>query len=335
LLRITQLILRLSAAAAPLLLLAGCGYVGGPQTPLANVPAKVGDLAAVERGGVIIVHFSVPQLTTELHPIPKPVKLDLRIGPSPQPFQQDQWLAHAKSIPDVKVDQSVATAEIPVADWVGQETVLAVKVIGANGKDAGWSNYAIVKVVAAPQVPADFKVENTATGVHLTWAGPGDQFRIIRRTNTMEPWTVMMTATTHEWTDTSTEFGKPYIYEVQTLVNVGENKFAESELTAPMSITPIDVFPPAAPAGLRADVSPASIELVWDRNSEADLAGYRVYRATGDGPFEKIAETSEIPSYSDHAVEHGKTYRYAITAFDSSPKQNESQQSQPVTAVFQ
>ena len=34
------------------------------------------------------------------------------------------------------------------------------------------------------------------------------------------------------------------------------------------------------------------------------------------GFVEKLAELSVVPTYSDRAVEAGKTYRYAITAVD-------------------
>jgi hypothetical protein len=328
---------RISAAlaAAVLLLYAGCGYVGGPLKPLANVPAKVTDLAAVQRGAVIIVHFPVPQLTTEAQPISKPMKLDLRIGTTPEPFNSAQWLDHAKPLTGITVNQGIATLEIPIAEWTGKLAILGVRVVSANGKDAGWSNYQAIHVVPAPQVPVNLKLDNRAEGVHMSWSGSGNQFRIVRRGSPDEAWAVVATLDSHEWTDTSTEFGKLYFYEMQSLVDVGDHKFAESDFTAPGDITPIDVFPPAVPTGLRADVAPASIELVWDRNTEPDLAGYRIYRSTGDGPFEKLAESNEIPNYSDRAVEHGKTYHYAITAFDRSTPPNESARSGAVKTTFQ
>ena len=322
-------------AAAVLLLSAGCGYVGGPLKPLANVPAKVANLAAVQRGSIIIVHFTVPQQTTEARPIGKPVKLDLRIGSTPEPFNQAQWLDHAKPLGGIRVDQGIATLEIPIAEWTGKQAVLGVRVVGANGKDAGWSNYPAIRVVPAPQAPVNFKLDNRAEGVHMSWSGSGNQFRIVRRSGSADAWAVVATLDSHEWTDTSTEFGKPYSYEVQSLVDVGDRKFAESDLTAPGDITPVDVFPPAVPTGLRADAAPGSIELVWDRNTEPDLAGYRIYRSTGDGPFEKLAESNEIPNYSDRAVEHGKTYRYAITAFDRCTPPNESERSTALQVTYQ
>jgi hypothetical protein len=322
-------------AAASFLVSAGCGYVGGPLTPLANVPAKVSDLAAVQRGAIVIVHFSVPALTTERRPIPKPAKFDLRIGATPEPFNPAQWLDHTKPLTEIHINQGLATVEVPIQEWIGKTAILGVRVIGANGKDAGWSNYEAVHVVPAPAVPTGFKADNTANGVHLGWSGTGDEFRIVRRGAATEPWAVVATVDSHEWTDTSTEFGKLYSFQIQSLQKLGDGKFAESDLSSSQDITPIDVFPPAIPTGLRADAAPSSIELVWDRNTEGDLAGYRIYRATGDGPFEKLAECNEIPNYSDHAVEHGKTYRYAITSFDKSTPPNESERSGTVIATFQ
>src|SRR5262249_40891008 len=94
------------------------------------------------------------------------------------------------------------------------------------------------------------------------------------------------------------------------------------------SVTPIDKFAPAVPKGLNAIIATEGVELVWDRNTESDLAGYRLYRALGDGKFEKIADVSDTPSYSDRKLESGKRYRYAVSSVDR--LNNESAQSQPV-----
>jgi hypothetical protein len=61
---------------------AGCGYVGDPLPPLANVPGKIADLAAVQRGARLIVHFTPPAQTTEGFAIKTPLRLDLRVGTS-------------------------------------------------------------------------------------------------------------------------------------------------------------------------------------------------------------------------------------------------------------
>ena len=121
--------------------------------------------------------------------------------------------------------------------------------------------------------------------------------------------------------DEAAETGKTYSYLVQRIVPAGV-KTAESELSDPATITVKDTFPPAAPAGLRAIGATSSIELTWERNTEADLAGYRIYRSAGDGPFEKVGDAA-VPAYSDRAVEAGKPYRYRVTAVDASGTESE------------
>ena len=313
-------------------LLAGCGYVGEPLPPLANIPERVTTLAAVQRGSVVIAQFAVPLLTTEGQPIPKPAKLDLRIGPS-EPFQESEWAASAKQIPPAPAVNGIARYEIPSSEWTGKAVVLAVRVVAANGKAAPWSNFVAVPVVAAPPRPEAVTPVATAAGVKLTWRAQGSQFRVFRKPEGTEDFTLAATVDRPEWTDADAEFGKRCTYLVQTVVKLEDNKLAESDLSVEASISPVDTFPPAAPAGLHATAGPASIELSWDPNPEPDVAAYRVYRAVGGGAFEKIADLSAIPSYSDKTAERGKTYRYQITAVDKAG--NESERSSPADAVIE
>ena len=210
-----------------------------------------------------------------------------------------------------------------------KEVVIGVKVQGANGKDAGWSNFAIVPVVPAPEQPRGVRGEAVAGGVRVTWQAAGGSFRVYRRAGDA-PFAVVATPDRPEWTDTTAENGKPYDYLVQTVVKVGENREAESEPSATVQVTPVDKFPPAVPAGLQAAASPVSVELAWEPPGDADFAGYRIYRALPGADFALLAE-SAVPSYSDRSVERGKTYRYAVSAFDKSG--NESARSDEVEAT--
>jgi hypothetical protein len=142
--------------------------------------------------------------------------------------------------------------------------------------------------------------------------------------------TVQATVEKPEWTDANTDFGKRYTYMVETVVKLANDKEALSDPSEEATITPEDVFPPAAPSGLQAAAAPASIELAWNANTEPFLGGYRVYRSTAGGPFEKIAEVGVIPSYSDRQVEPGKSYRYAVAAVSKTG--HESPRSAPAEA---
>jgi len=319
---------------AAALALTGCGYIGNPLPPLANVPAPVTDLTAVEREDRIIVHFKLPTTTTENATIKSPLKLDLRIGTAATgPFHAAEWAAQAKPAPPGPVEGGVATYAISAAEWIGKDVVIGARVIAANGKESNWSTLEALPVVPPPEKPGKPQIDNTAEGLRLTWEGPAGDFRIFRRAGDEKAFTPLADVQQSGWTDRTSEFGKPYTYIVQRIVKLGVHKEAESDQSEESKVTiPEDKFPPAAPSGLRASPAAGSVELSWDRNLEPDLAGYRVYRAVAGGKFEKIAELSQVPSYSDRAVESGMQYHYAVTAFDKSA--NESDRSAVVEATL-
>lgn len=315
---------------AAALFLAGCGYLGDPLPPLANIPPSVSDLAAQQRGSRIIVQFTVPAKTTEGHPIPPPLRLDLRAGTADQ-FEPNQWANSARQIPAGAVTNGVARYEIPGAEWTGKEVIFGVRAIAGNGKHSAWSNFVVVPVVTPPEKPGALALAATAQGVQLTWQARGTGFRVFRKTAD-GVYAPVAEVPAPQWTDPATEFGTRYTYVVQTIEKLDNHREAESEISDEASILPRDIFPPAPPHGLQASSAPNSIELNWDRNTEADLNGYRVYRAEGNGALQKIADVSAVPSYSDRKVEHGKTYRYAVAAIDQAG--NESPPSAPVEVTL-
>src|SRR5450755_3939194 len=80
-------------------LLTGCGTVGEPLYPALNIPTRISDLAVVERGDIIEIHFSIPPLTTEGLALKQIGSLELRVGPSAgSEFRADEWAATAKRI---------------------------------------------------------------------------------------------------------------------------------------------------------------------------------------------------------------------------------------------
>ena len=69
------------------------------------------------------------------------------------------------------------------------------------------------------------------------------------------------------------------------------------------------------------------MELAWDRDTEPDLKGYRIYRSENGG-FQPLGGIVETPSFSDKSVQSGKKYRYAVSAIDQTG--NESAKSEAV-----
>jgi hypothetical protein len=321
-------LVRLWLLASILLLVCNCGYVGEPLPPLLNIPQPVADLAAVQRGSKIIVQFTLPVFTTEGRNIRPPLVWDFRIGEAGQgEFHIEDWAARAVSPVKPQIDNLRVSYEFPVTPWIGKDVILGVRVQGGNRRFSDWSKFVTLSVLKPPDIPRDLKTQNLPDGVRLTWTGAGSSYRIYRSTEAQGGFTVAATTETPEYLDRAIEYGKPIRYIVQAIVKTGAGD-VESELSKEVSRTPVDEFPPAAPAGLAAVPTVSSIELAWDRNTEGDLAGYRIYRALPGGDFVKIAEVAVTPVYTDKTVESGKHYRYAVTAFDQAG--NESKRSHEV-----
>jgi hypothetical protein len=288
----------------------------------------VQDLSAVQRGGAILVEFTVPQATTESMPIRKALKLDLRIGTVGAAFHADSWAAGAKPVSGAKYSEGTARYEIPAAEWTGKVATVGVRAIGANGKASAWSNFVNLPVIAPPEKPREVHATDTAQGVRVAWTAQGDSFRVFRRAGEAGDFALAATVQRPEWTDPATDFDKPYAYRVQAVVKLAGGREAEGDLSEEAGITPRDAFPPAAPTGLAATAAPNSVELSWNPNTEPGLGSYDVYRATGGGAFEKIADALAAPAYSDRTAEHGKICHYAVTAV--SRTDHESQRSETV-----
>ncbi len=73
---------------------------------------------------------------------------------------------------------------------------------------------------------------------------------------------------------------------------------------------------PTAPENLVVTGHDSRIDLVWDRHSDPDIAGFYVYRAeTEDGPFERLnVWPQSLQIYSDFLGENDRSYFYYVTA---------------------
>jgi hypothetical protein len=354
--------------AASAVFLAGCGYAGEPKPPSLRRPAKVTDLAAVERGAKIVVTFTLPQETTEGLPITGAPDVEMRIGVVPVPWNQEAWQASSDRIPvpawqaapaasgggSRKATKGVAktapgigaagasgasgarvsqasrkkaakatasaavvltkaffsrTIQIDAAKYTGKPAVIGVRVLGPTGRDDGWSTVSLEVFPVLP-VPRNVLAADAPGAVHLQWSADAPAFRIFRKQPTETDWVRVGDSTQTSFDDKSFDYGKAWQYYVQSVRQVGEN-WLESDPSDAITFTPADRFAPAVPAGLEAISGTRTIELVWDPVTDADLAGYRVYR---NGV--KIADAVLMPSFSDKDVVAGAKYSYQVSAVD-------------------
>ncbi|MFY9907399.1 MAG: fibronectin type III domain-containing protein [Terriglobales bacterium] len=242
------------------------------------------------------------------------------------------------------------------------EFTYAVEVLNRNARGAGLSNRVHVPAVVTLPPPRNLSASLNGDGVELTWTSGGEaqklfaelsghspglqvRYRVYRREENTGAKNTGKDAIAGEvglsehavfhFVDSSFEWEKIYLYRVTAVTVI---KRADSELqvegddSAPVRVVAHDVFPPSVPTGLQAAYSGEGqkpfIDVIWAPVTNADLAGYNVYRSGGEG--QKVvkvnSELVKSSAYRDSAVESGKTYTYSVSAVDA--RGNESARSE-------
>jgi hypothetical protein len=280
----------------------------------------VTDLSVVQRGDRLLIRFTAPALTTEDLGIRSFSRADVRAGAVVQPFSMESWESAATVVTaPVPEPGGVATAEAPVAAWRDREVLVAVRLVSTRGREADWSNPVTLTPRAPLPVPAVIAAPH-AEGVQVRWpAAQGAKYRVRRQAEGAAEPVEVATVDEPVYMDKAVDIGKSYTYNVQSFAGL-----IESEVSSPVRVTMRDEFAPKPPSGLTVVAGLNSIELVWERNAESDLGGYRVHRAEGSAEFIVLADAVEAVAYSDRQVEPGGTYRYRVTALDKSGNESES-----------
>jgi len=120
-------------------------------------------------------------------------------------------------------------------------------------------------------------------------------------------------ATAYE--DNRMEWGKTRCYVVRAFETIA-GQTLESESAQPACVTLKDTFPPAAPKNLQPVASEGVISLIWEPNSDADLAGYVVLRGNTPAALEPITPAPITATVFEDKVPAGTRYVYGVRAVD-------------------
>jgi hypothetical protein len=89
------------------------------------------------------------------------------------------------------------------------------------------------------------------------------------------------------------------------------------------------------PTGLVSRSGDRSVVLHWDRNSDPDIASYRVYRALNiGGPFVAQGAAVIAPGFCDLTVNNAQTYYYQVTALATNSVESAPSVTIPVTPLL-
>ncbi|MBW8875994.1 MAG: hypothetical protein JF614_13590 [Acidobacteria bacterium] len=221
-----------------------------------------------------------------------------------------------------------APATTPAATPPLQAHYFAVRTFGQEGDRSEPSNVAAVVPKAPPPAPGRLTVTPRADGVLVEWAGVSGAaggYNVYRR-DAQERFhgqpVHVAGPEERSWLDNTARFGQDYIYSVTALAQ--REPAVESAVGSEHEVRYQDRFPPPVPAELVALPEPGRVRLVWRPVDADDLAGYIVYRRTGNGPFERVTpQPLTAPEYADTAVKAGQTYAYRVTAIDKTGNESD------------
>ena len=335
-------------------LLSGCGTPGAPQPPSLNLPDPVGDLSATRAGNRVTLTWTMPKRNTDRTVIngDVPVRVCRREGDAPA---GDAPAGRAVLCDMAGPDQMTSpgkdgryTETLSAALATGAPHVISyfVELRNKKGRSAGMSNAGVVLAGAAPAQIEGLKAEVRKQGVVLSWTPDGETtaVRLDRKLLTraaksergplaaaaepeLQNLLVEQSGEQGRAIDKTVRFGQSYEYRVQRVARVavnGKTLELDGAFSAAVQVEVKDVFPPAAPTGLVAVATSgenngaAAVDLSWEPDAEADVAGYIVYRREESGEWQRISSGGPIvqPAFHDAQVHAGHTYRYAVSAVD-------------------
>jgi hypothetical protein len=271
---------------------------------------------------------------------PVPVAPDTRPAPG-APAMFVETLTKEKLEPVVLQTEVAPTVAPPAATTTATPAtppapkyirrVYTIRGVTRSGRPGPPSARVEVPLVDPPPAPTSAQAEFTETAVTIAWLppvaasadAPAFGFNVYKQGSPSALNSALVTGPRFE--REGLEFGTEECFVVRTVQTIA-GVTMESAPSEPSCVTPIDTFAPGAPKGLSAVAGTGVINLIWDANSEGDLAGYQVLR--GEAPGDTLQALTPEPiketSFRDTTVTPGVRYVYAVVAVDRSTPPNRS-----------
>jgi len=305
--------------------LVGCAKVGDPLPPVVNIPDPVRNLQLVQVGseGIELV-FSITDDTVQ----------EVRV------FRECAGEISEESRPFTRVEVADLAVGIETGTRVFRDSIngvtgrcsYAVRLKGSSRHWSALSDPVSTDQVLVAQAPLNLRARVLEDGIKLTWDPPRQNIDGSKPAN-LSGYLVNSRYSSSEarYLDKDFRFGESVTYSVQSVCREG-NPLVLSLPSASLTVEPKDIFPPEAPAKLMAVAVDGAIQLIWDANTESDLAGYAVYRRVTGGSFERVSSLVTVNRFLDEAVPSGTLFDYAVSALDNG--ENESPYSEVVTVTL-
>jgi hypothetical protein len=351
-------------------LAAGCAAPGEPTARHPVVPVAVTDLVARQYGDAFTLTFTLPARSMDHEALAERPTIEIyraMLPPGATPDKKTVWRP-AYTIPSEQVNPYLKADHIEFRDPLtaddfarvaGSSVAYKVRTRAVSARASEDSNAVMARIYPAPDAPREVHVDVTEAALVVNWAETslpnGASSRVYRvyrgeiESGQVNPpqdvsqaklktqLELAVSSPSNEFRDSHFEYGTAYLYTVRSVAQFGAD-FVESTDSAPVIVTPRDVFPPATPTSPEITIVPATqqalayVELSWAISPEGDLAGYSVYRSdAADAPGERVStEILPSPTFRDMSVKPGRRYYYRVSALDRAG--NESPKSSAVVA---
>ena len=333
------------------LLVAACGKRRPPLPPVERVQQRTESLSGVQQGNEVILSWPAPQRNAPNSSVQSIRRIDVyRLAEkpgTPLALTEDEFSARATVVGSVTYEQIQTAGDTltyrDVLELAGQPTRLryALRYVNASGQRASFSNFLTIepaaRIAQAPAISGPPKVAEDA--ITISWLPPTTNidgstpvnllgYNLYRTDQAQtevgnQPINSELIAGT-EYADKNFQFGKDYRYIVRAVSLGTGGAQVESLNSNAVSVSPKDIFPPAAPERpsiAAPEPSSARLAIFFAANKESDIAGYNIYRSTDpDQPKQNWTKLNQTlltrTTYQDDKVESGKTYYYYVTAVD-------------------
>jgi hypothetical protein len=317
-----------------LCLVISCGKKGNPLPKQQPVPGGIGELSGEVKDGVLFISFAIPTKNMDGSDVVdlagfKIQKSCVSCGGTFEAFKEIRL--------DEEKGFAIASNRVYIYDdnlVSGQKYSYMVSPFTSKGAVGDSSKVFSIQWQDPPGKPSGTVAVTVNDGmVELSWLPePGFSYNVYRHDNGVYPLFPLNRdlLASPFFVETGLKNGQKYTYEVRK-VKVVEKKNWEGEGLR-VEATPIDLKPPVAPGGVKAEKRGSVVQVSWLQNKDDDAAGYNVYRVIGRTEQKLTKTPIKDTIFIDHTVGDNRYLSYYVTSVDLSG--NESEPSREIIIIL-
>ena len=325
-----------------------CGKRRPPLPPVERVQQRTELLSGVQRGNQVILSWPAPLRNASDGSVQSIRRIDVyRLAEKPRAplaLTEEDFSARSTLIGSVTYDEIKSAVDFltytDTLELAGQPARLryAVRYVNAAGQRAAFSNFLLLEPAARISLPPTMistGKEVSEGAITISWQAPTanidgstpvnllgyNVYRVVEGAGEVtQPLNDALIAGT-QFQDRTFKFGETYRYVVRSVSLGTEGGQVESLNSNSITVSPVDTFPPSAPANITVAAAPGRLSIFFPANPENDIAGYNIYRSTdpdlSKNNWTKLnSELLQRTTFQDDKVESGRRYYYYLTAVD-------------------